>query len=193
MYFQYFCAPVGQVQKGQRAAWSGLRKTVMQCFVRYCRPTKSKFMLCLASCSSMRVDRWLPEHIDPKITSKRPADWLKMRWGGRKGLGEWEDEVKPDPARGSVGQQRQAELVLLFAQCLNVLREEARFSADFVIWPKGGISSFFFLTSQQFYVLDAGLIDYSWFFRARRVWQQVKWVDCWSSGNKSHMGIKIHS
>lgn len=75
---------MGHGEKGHQTAWRGLRKTKMQRFLMCCRLTKSGscFSLSLLSCSSMRVAHWLPEHIDPKITSKRLADWLKMCWEG---------------------------------------------------------------------------------------------------------------
>lgn len=59
--------------------------------------------------SSMRVAHWLPEHIDPKITSKRPADWLGWDVQREEGKG-WSHRKmrrKPDPAIGKIVPGRQ--------------------------------------------------------------------------------------
>lgn len=156
MYFLCLLYTMGCGEKGQQAAWSGLRKTVMQCFHKCCRSTKSGscFPLSLPSCSSMRVAHWLPEHIDPKITSKRPADWLKMCWGGGgKGWRSRKMRRKPDPARGRIVWTAATSQSLYFFRSVFwmwLLRKLGCLSADFEIWPKGRISSFFFLTIQQY-------------------------------------------
>lgn len=157
MHFLYLLYTMGRGEKGQQAALSGLRKTVTQCSLKCCCSTKSGscFPHSLPSCSSIRLAHWLPEHIDPKITSKRLADRLKMCWGGGKGWRSMKMRRKPDPSRGRIVWTTATRLFSV--SVLNVTVRKVRM---FKCWL-WNLSSSLFLTIQQYWVLDE-LIDYSW-------------------------------